>query len=54
VFEHVTALLCSFHHQLQPLANFHLAGELAEGRWPQRNFKGGIWFWWFHERWSHE
>ena len=48
VLEHVAALFRRFHHQLQPFAHFHLAGELAEHRRPQRNFKSGIWFRRFH------
>ena len=35
VFEHVAAFLCRCHHQFEPLAHFHLAGELAEDRWPE-------------------
>ena len=50
VLEHVAAFFRRFHHEFQPLADFYLAGELAEHRRPQRNFEGWIWFRRFHIR----
>ena len=48
VFEHVAAFLGRFDHQLETLAHFQLAGELAEHRRPQRNLESGVWFRRFH------
>ncbi len=48
VLEDVVPFFGRFHHQFQTLAHFHLAGEFAEHRRPQRNFESGIWFRWFH------
>src|SRR5881275_676597 len=45
---HVTALFSRFDHQLQPFAHLYLAGELAECRRSQRNFKSSIWLRRFH------
>src|SRR5205085_10558013 len=42
VFEDIAALLRRFYHQLQALAHFELAGELAEHWRPQRDFEGGV------------
>ncbi len=48
MLEHVASFFGGLHHELQSLTHFHLAGELAEQRRPQRNFESGIRFWWFH------
>ena len=42
MFENVSAFLGRFDEQLQPFANFHLSGELAEHRRPERNLEGRI------------
>ena len=44
VFEDVAALFRRFHHQFQTLPHFHLTGELAEHRRPQRDLESGVWF----------
>ena len=42
VLEHVPTFLGRFDEQLEPFAHFHLPGELAEHRRPQRDFESGI------------
>ena len=39
VLENVAAFLRGFHQDLEPFTHFHLAGELAEHRRPQRDFE---------------
>ena len=51
VLKNVATFLSGFDQQLQTLANFHLAGELAEHRRTQRDFESGIGFGRFHFRW---
>src|SRR5258707_1346348 len=48
VFEDIAALFRRFHHQFQTLPHFHLTGELAEHRRPERNLESGVWFRRFH------
>jgi hypothetical protein len=50
VLENVTSLPGRRDHQFDALADLNLARELAESGWPQRYFKGGIGFQWFHLR----
>jgi hypothetical protein len=42
VLEDVSAFFGRFHEQLETLTDLRLAGELAEHRRPQRDFKSGI------------
>src|SRR6266700_4262036 len=49
MLEHITAFSRGFHQQFQPLANFHLAGELAEHRRSQRYLESGVGLWRFHD-----
>ena len=42
MLEDVAPFFGRLHEKLEPFADFHLAGELAEHRRPQRDFESGI------------
>ncbi len=42
MLEDVAPFFRRFHQKLEPFAHFHLAGELAEHRRPERDFESGI------------
>ena len=49
VLEHVAALFRRLDQELEPFADFHLSGELAEHRRTQRDFESGIGLRRFHD-----
>ena len=42
VLKDVASFFGRLHQKFEPFADFHLAGELAEHRRPQRDFESGI------------
>ena len=52
VLKDIVPFLGGFDQKLKTFAHFHLTGELAEHRRPERNFENGIGLRWVH--WSVE